>query len=115
VVKGTALLIVLFGSLLIYRALGAVGVAALSAWIDYASYALATMFLLTSVSHFAPLRRDLVAMVPPGWPRPDRACSYAAVASDPDADLVHRVGMNDPCRLSFPVCEHTNCSTTLRA
>jgi uncharacterized membrane protein len=64
-------LIVLFGSLLMYRALGAAGVPALSAWIDCARYALATMFVFTSVSHFAPMRRDLFAMVPPGWPRPD--------------------------------------------
>jgi len=64
-------LIVLFGSLLLYRALGAAGVPAFSAWNDCARDALATMFVVTSISHFAPMRRDLVAMVPPGWPRAD--------------------------------------------
>jgi uncharacterized membrane protein len=34
-------------------------------------FALATMFLFTAVSHFAPMRRDLIAMVPPAFPRPD--------------------------------------------
>jgi len=64
-------LIVLFGSLLLDRALGAAGVPAFSVWIDCARYAFATIFGVTSISHFAPMRRDLVAMVPPGWPRAD--------------------------------------------
>jgi uncharacterized membrane protein len=29
------------------------------------------MFVFTAVSHFAPMKRDLIAMVPPGLPRPD--------------------------------------------
>jgi uncharacterized membrane protein len=29
------------------------------------------MFVFTAVSHFAPMRKDLIAMVPPGLPRPD--------------------------------------------
>jgi uncharacterized membrane protein len=29
------------------------------------------MFLFTAVSHFAPMKADLIAMVPPGLPRPD--------------------------------------------
>ena len=66
-----AVLIVLFGSLLLYRGLGALGISALQAWLTCARFALATMFLFTAISHFAPTRRDLIAMVPPSFPRPD--------------------------------------------
>src|SRR5215510_6919612 len=62
---------VLFGSLLLYRLLGAAGVQIFGAWIDCARAALATMFVFTAVSHFAPMRKDLIAMVPPSFPRPD--------------------------------------------
>lgn len=94
-----AVLIVLFGSLLIYRALGAVGVAALSAWIDCARYALATMFVFTSVSHFAPMRRDLVAMVPLGWPRPD-----VLVFSTGALELAGAVGLLFPVTRFWAAC-----------
>jgi uncharacterized membrane protein len=65
------ILIVLFGSLLIYRLVGAAGIQMFAAWIDSARAALATMFLFTAVSHFAPMRKDLIAMVPRSFPRPD--------------------------------------------
>jgi uncharacterized membrane protein len=29
------------------------------------------MFAFTAVSHFAPMKKDLIAMVPPALPRPD--------------------------------------------
>ena len=64
-------LAVLFGSLLLYRALGAAGVSLFSGWMMSARFALATMFAFTAVSHFAPMKRGLIAMVPPGLPRPD--------------------------------------------
>jgi uncharacterized membrane protein len=64
-------LAVLFGSLLLYRVLGATGVALFASWLESARFALATMFVFTAVSHFAPMRKDLIAMVPPGLPRPD--------------------------------------------
>lgn len=66
-----AVLIVLFGSLLLYRSLGAVGISLLATWHDSARLALATMFAFTAVSHLAPMRKDLIAMVPPSLPRPD--------------------------------------------
>src|SRR5215467_12730605 len=64
-------LAILFGSLFLYRALGTTGVSLLASWIDSARFALATMFVFTAVSHFAPMRKDLIAMVPPSFPRPD--------------------------------------------
>jgi len=66
-----AVLIVLFGSLLTYRGIGAAGVVALQNWLVCARFALATMFIFTAISHFAPTRKDLIAMVPPSFPRPD--------------------------------------------
>ena len=64
-------LIVLFGSLLLYRAMGALGLSLFATSIESARFALATMFAFTAVSHFAPMRKDLIAMVPPRLPRPD--------------------------------------------
>jgi uncharacterized membrane protein len=64
-------LFVLIGSLLLYRLLGAAGVQMFGTWIESARTALATMFLFTAISHFAPMRKDLIAMVPPSFPRPD--------------------------------------------
>ncbi len=72
-------LAVLFGSLVIYRAAGAAGVSLFSSWLVSARFALATMFVFTAVSHFAPTRKDLIAMVPPSLPRPDLLVSVTGV------------------------------------
>ncbi len=67
-----AVLIVLFGSLLLYRGLGAMGVSLFATWIVSARFALATMFLFTGIAHFAPaVKKDMVAMVPPSFPNPE--------------------------------------------
>ncbi len=66
-----AVLVVLFGSLLLYRGLGAMGVGALQTWLTCARFGLATMFFFTAMAHFASPRKDLIAMVLPGFPRPD--------------------------------------------
>ena len=65
-----AVLVVLFGSLLIYRGIGAMGVAALETWLACARFALATMFLFTAIAHFTSSRKDMIAMVPPSFPQP---------------------------------------------
>ncbi len=65
-----AILVVLFGSLLIYRGIGALGVAALETWLACARFALATMFLFTAIAHFTSTRKDMIAMVPPSFPKP---------------------------------------------
>ena len=64
-------LVVLFGSLLVYRALGASGVSLFASWNESARFALASMSVFTAVSHFAPMKKDLIAMVPPSFARPD--------------------------------------------
>jgi uncharacterized membrane protein len=74
-----AVLIVLFGSLLLYRGLGAVGVGALQTWLVCARLALATMFLFTAIAHFASPRKDMIAMVPPSFPRPDMLVTITGV------------------------------------
>lgn len=54
-------LAVLIGSLFLYRALGSLGLSLFVTWIASARFALATMFVFTAVSHFAPMKRDLIA------------------------------------------------------
>jgi len=65
-----AVLVVLFGSWLLLRGAGALGVAALSSWHGSAPYALAVMFVFTGLAHFNKMRHDLAAMVPQALPRP---------------------------------------------
>jgi len=72
-------LAVLFGSLVMYRAAGAAGMSLFASWVVSARFALATMFVFTAVSHFAPMRKDLIAMVPPGLPRPELLVFAAGV------------------------------------
>jgi uncharacterized membrane protein len=64
-------LIILFGSLLVFRASGLAGAAMFATWLASARAALAAMFLFTSISHFTPMKKDLIAMVPASLPRPD--------------------------------------------
>jgi uncharacterized membrane protein len=66
-----AVLIVLLGSLMLFRAAGALGVEALDSWLAAARWALALMLLFTAAAHFTRMKEDLVRMVPPWvrWPR----------------------------------------------
>jgi uncharacterized membrane protein len=63
-------LIVLFGGLVLFRALGALGVSAFGTWRESTIYALAIMFCFTAFAHFGRLRDDLARMVPPWVPNP---------------------------------------------
>jgi uncharacterized membrane protein len=63
-------LVVLFGSWLILRGIGALGVTALASWHDSVRYALAVMFVFTAVAHFNKMRSDLAQMIPSIFPRP---------------------------------------------
>ena len=65
-----AVLTVLFVSWLIFRGIGALGVAALATWQHSACYALALMFSFTGIAHFNRMKHDLVRMVPAMFPRP---------------------------------------------
>jgi uncharacterized membrane protein len=63
-------LAVLFGSWLILRGIGVLGVTALATWHDSVRYALAVMFVFTAVAHFNKMRRDLAQMIPSFFPQP---------------------------------------------
>jgi uncharacterized membrane protein len=65
-----AVLIVLFGSWLLLRGVGALGVTALATWRDSVRYALAIMFVFTGSAHFNKMRHDLARMIPSIFPRP---------------------------------------------
>jgi uncharacterized membrane protein len=57
-------LCVLFGSWILLRTAGWLGVAALAGWHASCPFALALMFVFTSTAHFTPTRHDLARMVP---------------------------------------------------
>ena len=63
-------LFVLLISLLLYRAIGALGVAALASWTGATRYALATMLLFTASAHFTKMKSDLLRMMPDWIPQP---------------------------------------------
>jgi uncharacterized membrane protein len=58
---------VLVVALLLFRAAGALGVAALSSWVASTRWALAVMFLFTGVAHFTRARHQMARMVPSAW------------------------------------------------
>jgi|SRR5580704_957883 uncharacterized membrane protein len=62
--------LVLFGSWLLLRGVGALGVTALATWHDSVRYALAVMFVSTGVAHFNKLKHDLARMIPAFFPQP---------------------------------------------
>jgi uncharacterized membrane protein len=72
-------LAVLFGSLIVFRLLGFLGVSLFQTWHESMVYALAAMFCFTAVSHFGSLRRDLERMVPPWVPNPGIAVFIAGI------------------------------------
>ena len=65
-----AVLIVLVVSWLVFRLIGALGVAALDSWHDSARCAFAVMFLFSAVAHFNRMKHDLARMIPDLFPKP---------------------------------------------
>jgi uncharacterized membrane protein len=63
-------LIVLLVAWLVFRILGGFGVPIFLSWHDCLPYALAVMFLFTSIAHFNRLKHDLVRMIPSFVPAP---------------------------------------------
>jgi uncharacterized membrane protein len=67
-------LVVLFGSLIVFRLLGFFfGIPLFQSWHESMIYALAVMFCFTAFAHFGPMRTDLERMVPPWVPKPKLA------------------------------------------
>ncbi len=65
-----AALIVLFGSWLVFRGIGALEIPALASWHDSARFALAAMFVFTGAAHFTRMKHDMARMVPSVFPQP---------------------------------------------
>ncbi len=65
-----AVLIVLFGSMLAFRAAGVLGVSAFATWVACVRWAVAAMFVFTGVAHFTKFRHEMAAMVPKFFPAP---------------------------------------------
>ncbi|MFJ2664994.1 hypothetical protein ACIO14_11640 [Nocardia fluminea] len=70
-------LVALVGSLVVFRMLGAFGVARFASWSASAAHALAVMLVMTGTAHFMPASvtvmpnyADMVAMIPPFVPFP---------------------------------------------
>ncbi|MEV6660055.1 DoxX family protein [Nocardia fluminea] len=70
-------LVALVGSLVVFRTLGAFGVARFASWSAGAAHALAVMLMMTGTAHFMPASvtvmpnyADMVAMIPPFVPFP---------------------------------------------
>jgi uncharacterized membrane protein len=63
-------LFVLLISLLLYRATGALGVAAFATWAGATRYALATTLVFTASAHFTKMKHDLLRMMPDWIPQP---------------------------------------------
>jgi uncharacterized membrane protein len=63
-------IIVLVGSLLVFRGLGAAGAALFASWVAAARYALAVMLCFTAIGHFTRLKDDMARMIPEWVPRP---------------------------------------------
>src|SRR5437899_2723869 len=61
-------LVVMAVSILLARAAGIWGLLPIESWPAATRVGLAIMFLFTAVAHFAPMRKDLVRMVPPALP-----------------------------------------------
>ncbi|MEU8181824.1 DoxX family membrane protein [Micromonospora sp. NPDC049044] len=74
------------------RLAGLAGVAALDGWHPALRVGLALLFLVTGLAHFVGKRRDgLIAMVPPGLPRPDLLVTVTGAL-----ELVGAVGLLIP-------------------
>ncbi|HTX76237.1 MAG TPA: DoxX family protein [Terracidiphilus sp.] len=63
-------LVVLLVSWFVFRLLGGFGVPIFLSWHESVRYALAVMFLFTSVAHFNSLKHDLAGMIPAWLPGP---------------------------------------------
>ncbi len=74
-----AVLVVLVASLVLFGALSALGVGALSGGQDVVAWSLAAMFLFAASAHFTRTREDLVAMVPRAFPKPGLLVSVTGV------------------------------------
>lgn len=83
------------------RLVGWLGVAYVDSWPEAAAVGLAAMFVMTGIAHFVnPLRRDMIAIVPPRLPAPGVLVTITGVL-----ELVGAVGLlYPPTRIAAAVC-----------
>jgi uncharacterized membrane protein len=96
-----AVILTLVLSTLAARLVGWLGVDYVDSWPKAIAVGLAAMFVMTGVAHFAnPLRRDMIAIVPPGLPAPARLVTLTGVL-----ELAGAVGLLLPAtRAAAAVC-----------
>jgi uncharacterized membrane protein len=94
-------LIALLAGSIVARVAGWLGVDYVDNWIKAIAVGLAAMFVLTGVAHFVPpLRRDLIAIVPPQLPAPSLLVSITGVL-----EFLGAVGLLVPAtRFAATVC-----------
>jgi uncharacterized membrane protein len=94
------LIALLLGSI-VARLVGYLGVAYVNGWTAAVAVGLAAMFVLTGIAHFAPpMRRDLIAIVPPRLPAPALLVTVTGVL-----ELLGAVGLVLPVtRVAAAVC-----------
>jgi uncharacterized membrane protein len=94
-------LITLVAASIAARIVGWLGVCYFDTWPKAIAVGLAAMFVLTGVAHFAPpLRRDLIAIVPPTLPAPGLLVSITGVL-----ELLGAAGLVlRPTRVAAAVC-----------
>lgn len=83
------------------RAIGLLGVDYLDSWPKAIAVGLAAMFFMTGVAHFVnPLRRDMIAIVPPSLPAPGTLVTLTGVL-----ELAGAAGLlYPPTRVAAAVC-----------
>jgi uncharacterized membrane protein len=83
------------------RLVGWLGVDYVDSWPKAAAVGLAAMFVMTGIAHFVnPLRRDMIAIVPPRLPAPGVLVTITGVL-----ELVGAVGLlYPPTRIAAAVC-----------
>lgn len=96
-----AVIVTLVLSTLGARLVGWLGVDYVDSWPQAAAVGLAAMFALTGVAHFVnPLRRDMIAIVPPRLPAPGLLVTITGVL-----ELVGAAGLlYPPTRIAAAVC-----------
>jgi uncharacterized membrane protein len=63
-------LLVLIGSLLLFRLLGFVGLPVFATWRESTVYSLSVLFFFTAVAHFGPMSAEVEKMLPRWVPKP---------------------------------------------
>ncbi|MFV8173005.1 DoxX family protein [Mycolicibacterium peregrinum] len=83
------------------RMIGLAGVPYLDSWPEAIAVGLAAMFVMTGVAHFVnPLRRDMIAIVPPALPAPGILVTATGVL-----ELAGAIGLlYPPTRTAAAVC-----------